>query len=257
MPMEITPLPLLQDNYAYLLRDQRTGTVAVVDPGEAEPVIFALNQRGWKLGMIINTHHHADHTGGNQQLKAAYNCQVYGPEADRYRLTTLDIGLQEGDDIAVGASRGVVLHVPGHTLGHIACWFADDGALFTGDTLFSLGCGRLFEGTAAQMWASLSRLAALPESTRIYCGHEYTAANARFALSVDPDNSALLSRYADVRSARAQGQPTIPSTLASERACNPFLRAGAPSLRQELQLEQLADGAVFAELRRRKDHFTS
>ena len=254
MSLEIVPVPLLSDNYAYLVHDGASGETAVVDASEASGVERALAARGWTLSLILSTHHHHDHTGGNAGLKARFGCPVIGPAYDAHRLA-FDRGLSEGDELSFGGETAHVLHVPGHTLGHVALHFARSGVVFTGDTLFSLGCGRLFEGTPEQMWHSLSRLAALPGATRVYCGHEYTLANARFALTVEPENAALRSRAQAAEALRAAGKPTIPSTMADEVACNPFLRAASPALRRHLGLVDASDVEVFADVRRRKDVF--
>jgi hydroxyacylglutathione hydrolase len=253
--LEIRQIPVLQDNYVYLIREPRQGAVAVVDPAVAPPVIAALRKLGWTLTHILNTHHHGDHTGGNLALKAATGCTIVGPRADAARIPGLDVEVGEGDRLPFGETEAQVFDVPGHTRGHIAYWFADAHALFCGDTLFSLGCGRLFEGTPRQMWESLSKLRRLPDETRVYCGHEYTQANARFALTVDPGNPRLKARAAEVDRRRAQGLSTVPSTMAEERATNPFLRADAEGLRHALNMETADPVAVFAEIRRRKDVF--
>jgi len=239
--LEIAPIPCLSDNYAWLLHDTVTRTTAVVDPGEAEPVGRALAARGLRLDLILLTHHHGDHVGGVAALKAGHGCAVLGAEADANRLPALDRGLKDGDRVAVGRATAVVLDTPGHTRGHISFHFPGDGVLACGDTLFSLGCGRLLEGTAEEMFASLRRFAALPAETRVLCGHEYTLANARFALTVDPDNPALKARAAEAEVLRARGEPTLPSLLGSEMAANPFLRA--------------PDVATLARLRAEKDSF--
>ena len=255
MPLEIRLVPLLNDNYAYLLHDPASGEAAVVDPSEAGPVLSALQEAGWTLKHILNTHHHPDHTGGNGALKQATGAKVVGPEKDRHRIPDLDIGLAEGDTYRVGNSTLRVLEVPGHTSGHIALVFDEDGALFSGDTLFSLGCGRLFEGTPAQMWHSLGKLRALPGAMRVYCGHEYTQSNCRFAVTIEPDNESLKHRAAEITELRAAGQPTIPSTIAVENLTNPFLRADHPELQAAQGWQGRGPVEIFAEIRRRKDSF--
>lgn len=239
--LKIIQIPVLSDNYIYLLQDQATGKVAVVDPAQSEPVLAELAARGWQLAMILNTHHHGDHVGGNKILVQETGCQVLGPKYEAESIPHIGVKLDEGDRVSLGESSAQVLAVPGHTRGHIAYWFADDQALFCGDTVFSLGCGRLFEGTAEQMWQSLLKIMALPSETRIYCAHEYTESNLRFALTIEPDNPALQAYATEVREKRSRLLPTIPSTLALELSANPFLRAGG--------------AARFAELRTAKDHF--
>ncbi len=254
MTLEIQQIPVLRDNYVYLLREPGSGAVGVVDPSVAGPVLDALRARNWKLTHIINTHHHADHTGGNLELKAATEAIVVGPLADRARIPGIDVALGDGDTFGFGAETATVYDVPGHTRGHIAYWFRDSQALFCGDTLFIMGCGRLFEGTPQQMWNSLGKLKRLPPETRIYCAHEYTQANARFALTVEPKNGALVERAKRVDRMRAAGEPTVPGTLAEELATNPFLRADLPALQQAMG----APGdpvATFAAIRRAKDDF--
>jgi hydroxyacylglutathione hydrolase len=253
--LQIQQIPVLKDNYIYLVHDPVSGATAAVDPALAEPVLDALDARGWTLTHILNTHPHRDHVDGNQTLKRLTGCTVYGAEADRERIPGLDVGLQEGDRVALGRSRAAVLAVPGHTPGHLAFHLAEDQTLFCGDTLFALGCGRLLGGTAEQLWQSLDRLRRLPGDTRIYCAHEYTENNGRFALTVEPGNPALWERMARVREARRQGLPTVPSRLDEERASNPFLRWDSAEIRAALGLEDAAPVAVFAELRRRKDCF--
>ncbi len=252
--LEIRQVPVLRDNYVYLLREPESGAVAAVDPSVAGPVAEALDKLGWKLSHIINTHHHHDHTGGNLELKARYGAIVVGPLADRARIPGIDVALAEGDTFKFGKEEAKVFDVPGHTSGHCAFWFPRSRALFCGDTLFLMGCGRLFEGTPAQMWNSLSKLKKLPGDTRIYCGHEYTQANARFALTVEPGNQALIARAKRVDELRAQGKSTVPGTMAEELATNPFLRADIPAL----QKSQNAPGdavATFAAIRKAKDSF--
>jgi hydroxyacylglutathione hydrolase len=239
--LEIVPVPALSDNYVWLLRDQATGTVAVVDPGEAAPVEAALAARGWAPSLILLTHHHGDHVGGVAALKAAHGAAVIGAAADAHRLPALDRAVGPGDTVAVGECVATVIDTPGHTRGHIAYHFAGAQVLACGDTLFSLGCGRLLEGTPAEMFASLRKLAVLPDATLVLCGHEYTGSNARFALTVEPDNAVLRARAAEAEAQRAAGRPTVPVTLGAEKAANPFLRA--------------RDAAAFARLRAAKDSF--
>lgn len=253
--MDIHLIPAFSDNYIYLLRDPASGAVGVVDPGDAAPVTAELERRGWRLTTILNTHHHNDHIGGNAALKERYGATVIGARADAHRIADLDTALDEGDRVAFGGETGTVIAVPGHTSGHIAFHFPDSKALFCGDTLFSLGCGRLFEGTAEQMWHSLGKLRALPGDTRVYCGHEYTQSNARFALTIEPDNADLRARADEIAALRAEGRPTIPTTLGLERRTNPFLRADEPPLRRSLGMEGAAPASVFAEIRKRKDTF--
>ena len=257
--IEIVRIPALSDNYIWLAHDPASGETVVVDPAEAGPVLAALDRLGWRLTHILNTHHHGDHVGGNRELKDRTGCTIVGHARDAARIPGIDVRVGDGDTVSLGNASARVIAIDGHTVGHIAYWFADAAALFCGDTLFSLGCGRLFEGTAAQMWTSLGRLRDLPAETRIYCGHESTEANARFALSLDPDNPALRARAADVRELRARAQPTVPSVLGDERACNPFLRCADPAVRTSAERHAgrpLADAAqVFGALRAWKDGF--
>ncbi|MGH6918607.1 MAG: hydroxyacylglutathione hydrolase [Geminicoccaceae bacterium] len=253
--LEIEQIPVLSDNYAYLVHEPAAGVTAVVDPPVAAPVLRLLEARGWKLDWILSTHHHADHTAGNLEIKQATGCRVAGARADETRIPGIDVKLAEGDRFQLGQAEAQVLETPGHTSGHISFWFAEARALFCADTLFSLGCGRVIEGSHAQMWKSLSKLAALPDEAMVYCGHEYTQANARFALTVDPDNKALQARAAEVDRQRAAGKATVPTKLSAERAANPFLRASDPAIRKRLGMESASDAEVFAEIRRRKDRF--
>lgn len=255
MPLEIVQIPVLNDNYVYLAREPQSGAVGVVDPAVHEPVLAELKRRNWTLTHILNTHHHPDHVGGNMALKEATGCTVIGPEADADRIPGLDVAVGDNEGINLGSETARVFDVPGHTRGHIAYWFADSQALFCGDTLFALGCGRLFEGTPAQMWSSLSKLRRLPDATRIYCAHEYTESNARFAVTIEPGNETLHQRYHRIKELRAAGQPTVPSTLAEEKATNPFLRPMSDNIRLHLNMADADDVAVFAEVRKRKDGF--
>jgi hydroxyacylglutathione hydrolase len=252
----VEQIPVLADNYVYLAHEPESGATAAVDPAVAEPVLTAVAERGWRLSHILNTHHHGDHTGGNLELKRATGAVVVGARKDSARIPGIDAEVGEGETFLLGHAAAMVFETPGHTSGHIAFWFPESDALFCGDTLFSLGCGRLFEGTAEQMWASLRKLRDLPGETRVFCAHEYTAANGRFARLVERDNPALLARLDQVARLRAASQPTVPSPLAEERACNPFLRADDPALARAVGMDRGADPArVFAELRRRKDVF--
>ncbi len=251
----VEPVPCLRDNYAWLAYDREDGFCAIIDPSEAEPVRRALTTRDLQPTHILNTHHHPDHVGGNLELKNAFALTIVGAAKDAARIPGLDTGVVEGEVYALGRHSARVLEIPGHTRGHIAFWFEADNAVFTGDTLFAMGCGRLFEGDPPTMWASLSKLAKLPEVTRVYCGHEYTEANGRFALSIEPGNKALQTRMDVVRATRAKGLPTLPSTIGDEHRTNPFLRAASKEIRQTLGLENAADVEVFAEARRRKDTF--
>jgi len=253
--LNIHLVPCLKDNYAYLAHEPSTNAVAVVDPSEAPPVFAALKAHDLRLTHILNTHHHWDHTGGNLALKEATGAKIVGPRADRARIPGIDEDVGEGDIWSLGNAKAKVFDIPAHTKGHIAFWFEADKAVFTGDTMFAMGCGRLFEGTPAQMWSSLSKLAALPPDTRVYCGHEYTLSNAKFAITLEPNNSALKNRLAEVEHLRAAGKPTIPSTIGVELETNPFLRPASKELRITLGLESADDVAVLAETRRRKDVF--
>lgn len=255
MPLEIIQIRALSDNYNYLLRDAATGKTAAVDPSEAAPLLAELERRGWRLDAILNTHHHADHVGGNLGLQRHFGCSIYGYDPDMERIPNLTHPLQDGDRVMLGESCATVLFIPGHTLGHIAYYFPEDSALFCGDTLFSLGCGRLFEGSPEQMHASLGRLAALPPETRVYCAHEYTESNGRFALTLEPQNAALQRRMQQVRALRQRGEPTVPSTLAEELRTNPFLRPQSQEIRRTLGMENSENLAVFTEIRHRKDRF--
>lgn len=247
--LHIETVPCLEDNYAYLLRAD--GLCAVIDPSEAEPVEAAL--QGARLTHILNTHHHWDHSGGNRDLKEKYGAQVIGPEKDHTRIPGIDLGVDEENGWQFAGFKAGVLEVPAHTRGAIA--YVIGGAVFTGDTMFVMGCGRLFEGTPEMMLASLRKIAALPDDTKVYCGHEYTQSNVRFALSLEPGNAALQERAKAVEALRAAGKPTVPSTIRQEKATNPFLRTHSPEIRASIGMMHGDDVAVFAEIRRRKDVF--
>ncbi len=253
--LEIKQIPVLNDNYVYLAHCSETAQTAVVDPAVVDPVLDALKDTGWTLTHILNTHHHGDHTGGNLEIKAETGCTIVGPRADRDRIPGIDVEVGDNDTYQLGNATATVFDVPGHTRGHIAYWFEDSDALFCGDTLFVMGCGRLFEGTPAQMVNSLSKFDALPGETRVFCAHEYTQSNGRFALTVEPQNEALVNLMKDVDAKRAKGIPTVPSTLAQERATNPFLRPSSADLQSTVGLVGADVVDVFAEVRRRKDQF--
>lgn len=253
--LEVELVPALSDNYIYLAHEPESGETAVVDPAVAEPVLAAAEQKGWRISHILNTHHHGDHTGGNAGVQKATGAPIVGPKYDEGRIPGIQVALSEGDTYRVGSAEAQVIFTPGHTRGHICFWFHNADVLFSGDTLFAMGCGRLFEGDAAQMWTSLQKLRKLPGGTRIYCGHEYTQTNARCALSVDPDNAELQERARRVDALRAEGKPTIPATMADELATNPFLRADSPGLAAALDMSGADAVDVFAEVRERRNHF--
>jgi hydroxyacylglutathione hydrolase len=241
MTVTASPVPILKDNYAWLLRESGTGATGIVDPADAQPIIEAIEKAGGRLDLILLTHHHADHIAGVDEVRARFNCRVVGAAADQHRLPKLDEALREGDTVQLGDASAEVIETPGHTRGQINFFFKDGGVLLSGDTLFSLGCGRLIEGTAAEMFDSLHKLMALPGNTLVCCGHEYTESNARFALAVDPENPALHEFVARVEQLRGAGQPSVPSVLADELEANPFLLA--------------PDVASFAAVRAKKDKF--
>jgi len=251
MSVEIEVVPCLKDNYAYLVKSG--SQCAVVDPSEAAPVQQALAKKGWKLTHILNTHHHLDHCGGNLDLKRETGAVVVGPGKDAARIPGLDVGVDEVSGWDFDGRKVRVLEVPAHTRGAIT--FVIDGNAFTGDTLFLLGCGRLFEGDPQMMWTSLSKLMTLPDDTNIYCGHEYTESNGRFALTLEPSNPALKARMAQVAATRAAGKPTVPATLGQEKQTNPFLRPDQPEIRKSLGMEQASTVAAFGEIRERKNRF--
>ena len=255
MPLDLVTVPCLKDNYAFLIHDDASGQTAVVDVPDAAPVQQALAARGWVLSDILVTHHHADHIDGVAALKAATGAMVVGNAADAHRLPPLDLALDPGMTFTLGAEVVHVVDVPGHTVGHVAFHIPSARLAFTADSLMALGCGRLFEGTPAQMWASLSRLAALDPATLICSGHEYTASNGRFALTIEPGNPALQARVAAIAAARAAGRATVPSLLSLELATNPFLRAHLPAVKAAIGMPLADDVESFAEIRARKDRF--
>jgi hydroxyacylglutathione hydrolase len=251
MPLTVHQFPCLQDNYGFLVRDEASGLAATIDTPEAGAILRELDKLGWKLALILNTHWHPDHAGGNAEIRAATGAKVVGPH-EVTRISAVDREVKGGDMVELGATRFQVIESGGHTLQHIAYYDAADRIAFVGDTLFALGCGRLFEGDAAQMWASLQRLAALPDDTTVYCAHEYTASNARFALSVD-DDPALKQRAEEVFAARQRGEPTVPTTIGLEKATNPFLRA--PRLAARVGAAGKPDYEAFGAIRAAKDSF--
>jgi len=255
MTIEIRQFPCLSDNYGYLVRDAETGSVAAIDTPDVGAINAALDKEGWALTHILNTHWHPDHAGGNLALKERWGCRIIGPKGEASKIPGIDEEADEGDLIRLGASTAIVRATPGHTLGHIIYHFKDDGAAFVGDTIFALGCGRLFEGTPEQMWTSLSKIAVMPRETKLYCAHEYTEANARFAVTVDPKNESLAQRYETIKTLRAAGKPTVPSSVADELVTNPFLRAKDPGVQKAVGMDGGDPVAVFAEVRKRKDRF--
>lgn len=255
MPVEIVTVPCRSDNYAYILRDGATGQTALVDAPEVAPIVAALDARGWGLDRIWITHHHGDHTEGVAELVAKYGASTVGHASDAARLPELTLAVSEGDTVSLGETRGRVIDVSGHTIGHIAFILDADKAAFTADSLMALGCGRVFEGTHAMMWDSLSKFLGLPDDMMVYSGHNYGKANGRFALSIEPDNAALQERIARIEAADAAGTPIVPVSMAEERATNPFLRAVEPTVKAAVGLPDADDAIAFAEIRRRKDAF--
>ncbi len=255
MTLQIETIPCLSDNYAYLVHDPVSGETVVVDVPEAAPILDALDSKGWTANQVLLTHHHFDHVEGLPELLKHHAAKVVGATADAHRLPPLDIAVAEGDTVSIGIETGHVIDVSGHTVGHIAFHFPESSVAFTADSLMALGCGRVFEGTMPQMWESLSKLASLPPQTTICSGHEYTQTNARFALTIDPDNPALISRVGAIETARSKGQPTVPSVLSDELATNPFLRAADPAIQAHLNMTGADPADVFAEIRLRKDRF--
>ena len=255
--MKIVQIPLLRDNYGYLIICQRTNSAAIVDPSEAEPVLRRVEQEKVSLTAILNTHHHRDHTGGNEGLLAKQSLEVYGHKSDQGRIPGLTRGVDEAEEIVVGEERGKVLFIPGHTTGHVAYLFGNN--LFCGDTLFTAGCGRLFEGTPEQMHGSLKKLMTLPDDTKVYCGHEYTESNLRFAITLEPKNHKLVSRFERVQGLRARGLSTVPSTMEEEKQTNPFLRWDSKEIQTNLKASspdlRPDPVSVFARVRKLKDSF--
>jgi hydroxyacylglutathione hydrolase len=255
MTLSVITVPCLVDNYAYILQCSETGVAAVVDVPDAAPIQAVLDAQGLKLDHIFITHHHFDHIDGVDTLREATGARVYGALADKHRLPSLDVALSEGDTVSLGASEAVIVDVPGHTVGHIAFWFKRDAAVFSADSLMALGCGRIFEGTQPMMWETMQTFMAMPPETLVYSGHEYTASNAKFALSIEPDNAELKARAADIEATRAKGGFTVPASIELELATNPFMRANLASVKAVLDMKDASDAEVFGEIRTRKDNF--
>ena len=253
MAAEIRLFPCLDDNFGYLIHDPDSKATAAIDAPEAGPIIAALDKEGWTLTDILVTHHHGDHVGGIAELKQRYTCRVVAPHDKKAAIKQVDLRVKEGDRVMVGGLTARVIETPGHTLDHISYIFDDDKAAFTADALFSIGCGRVFEGTYPMMWESLLKLRALPDATRVYCGHEYTASNVKFALGIEPDNAALKARADEVSKLRAEGKPTIPVTIGDEKKANTFLRADVASVAEAVGLAGRSAADVFGELRDRKN----
>lgn len=253
--VQIRQFPCLSDNFGLIIHDPESGKTVAIDVPDAAPYLAVLEETGWKLTDILITHHHWDHVQGLAELKTATGAHVTGPEKSRLKIDGMDAFVEDGDHVLSGPLRVEAIATPGHTLDQISWHFPELKIAHTGDTLFSLGCGRVFEGDMEMMWASLARLIAkLPEETVIFCGHEYTASNARFALTIDPDNEDLQDRTREVEALRAEGKPTLPTTMAEELLTNPFLRPSSPAIRKTLGLEEASDAEVFAEIRKRKDN---
>jgi hydroxyacylglutathione hydrolase len=251
--LEITQFPCLSDNFGVLIHDEATNLTASIDAPDADAVSRALQDKGWRLSHILTTHHHADHTGGNLALKSATGCKIIGPRAEQAKIPGIDEAVGQGDSFAFGAFAMRVLDTPGHTAGHITYWCPSAGVAFAGDTLFAIGCGRVIEGNAQMMWQSLQKLMALPPDTAVYCGHEYTQANARFALTIEPENEALKARAKEVDQLRAAGAPTLPTKIGLELATNPFLRPHVAAIQERLGMVGKPDWQIFGEIRERKN----
>ncbi|SDB25952.1 hydroxyacylglutathione hydrolase [Bauldia litoralis] len=252
MVLKIEQFPCRSDNFGVLIHDTEANVTASIDAPEFQPIVDRLADLGWDLDEILVTHHHEDHVEANLTLKTAYDCKIVGPAG---KIPGVDRTVKDGDTFTFGTFEVQVIATPGHTLDHISYYLPAAKVAFVADTLFALGCGRVFEGTPEMMWESLAKLAALPDDTTIYCGHEYTQANAKFALTIEPENTELVARAAEIDQLRAEGKPTLPTTIAREKATNPFLRVGSPAIRKTLGLEGASQAEVFAEVRKRKDNF--
>ena len=253
--MQVTPIPCLKDNYAYIINDENFKTIGVVDPSEAQPIITFLKKKNLKLNYVLNTHHHFDHIGGNIELKKTYNAKIVGFDGDKHRIPGIDIALKDNEKWSFGNSTAKILHIPGHTLGHICFFFDEECIAFTGDTLFSLGCGRIFEGDHKQMLKSLNKIKKLPKNTKIYCGHEYTYKNAEFCMKYDKNNVNLIKHFEKIKKLRSNDLPTIPSILEDELKSNIFLRCDQNDLKIKLNMKNEEDFKVFRKVRDLKDSF--
>jgi hydroxyacylglutathione hydrolase len=253
--LELDLFPCRTDNFGLLLHDPESGATASIDAPDEDAILQALERRGWTLTHVFTTHHHEDHVAGNLALKTRYDATIIGPDREASRIPAIDMTIGDGGDFTFAGHKVHVIGTPGHTAGHICYYLPEEGLLFAADTLFALGCGRLFEGTPADMWASLQKLAALPDDTKVYFGHEYTASNARFAVTIDPDNAELAARAAEIAALRADGGFTAPTTIGLEKRTNPFLRPADAAIRAHLGMTSATDGEVFAEIRKRKDNF--
>lgn len=253
--MNILKIPILSDNYSYILHDSITRKTVCVDPAEAEPILYELEKKKISLDYILNTHHHLDHTGGNLKIKKETGCKIFGPESEKSKIPCIDFGLREGGTYKFGSLECKVIETPGHTSGHVCLYFFKDNVLFSGDTLFSMGCGRIFEGNYLQMWESLKKLRDLPDKTNVYCGHEYTKSNIKFATHIDPNNLMLKKKKEKVLSLRTNNQPTVPFKLHDEKIMNPFLRADDENFKKTLNVSNKSSLQVFAEIRKQKDDF--
>lgn len=254
MAIAIEQFMCRQDNFGVLMRDAETGTVALIDAPEEAPILAAIERTGWVPSLLLITHHHGDHVDANLALKERFGLRIFGPEAEKAKIPGIDVTVVEGSQIPFGSSTIEVISTPGHTAGHVSYHLPREKIAFTADTLFALGCGRLFECPPEVMFESLTKLAALPADTQVYCGHEYTLSNARFALTIDPDNADLQKRVKEIEALRADGRPTLPTAIGTELATNPFLRWADPAIRRHLGMENAGDVEVFAEIRRRKDN---
>jgi len=253
--MQVIPIPCLSDNYAYVIYDKRSKIVGVIDPSEASPIIRFLEKKNLKLNYILNTHHHFDHVGGNIELKKKYHAKIIGFEGDKHRIPGIDITLKNNQEWIFGKSKIKILHIPGHTLGHICFFFKNEKIAFTGDTLFSLGCGRIFEGDHRQMLSSLNKIKEFPKDTKIYCGHEYTHKNAKFCIKYDGDNLNLKKKFEKIKKLRSNNLPTIPTTLEDELNTNIFLRCNQSDLKNKLNMKNCEDWELFKKVRDFKDQF--